>query len=132
MEKSDIKSLRKRYLIWLYKTTKEALDKVERKFTQIDIDRFLLKELRRRDTKKVAAPFIKDFESYIRNKEKNGIALKCENGAFKPEYLFLVIKLKAIEKAVIKEAGKNGLREIKAAYEQEMIKRILEERQQKV
>ena len=45
MDAKEIKNLKKRYLIWFYKTTKEALDKIERKFTQMEIDKFILKEL---------------------------------------------------------------------------------------
>ena len=47
MEKNDILNLKKRYLIWLYKETKEALDRVDRKFTQIEIDKFILEELQK-------------------------------------------------------------------------------------
>ena len=47
MELDDILKLKKRYLIWLYKETKEAHDRVDRKFTQIDIDRCILEELQK-------------------------------------------------------------------------------------
>ena len=46
MDAKEIKNLKKRYLIWFYKTAKEALDKIERKFTQTEIDKFILKELK--------------------------------------------------------------------------------------
>ena len=45
MDKKDEKNLRIRYLTWLYKTTKEAFDCYERKFTQLEIDEFILKEM---------------------------------------------------------------------------------------
>ena len=45
MDKKDEKNLRIRYLTWLYKITKEAFDRYERKFTQIDIDGFVLREM---------------------------------------------------------------------------------------
>jgi hypothetical protein len=48
MGKNDILKLKKRYLIWLYKENREALDRVDRKFTQIDIDKFILEELQKR------------------------------------------------------------------------------------
>ena len=44
MDKKDEKNLRIRYLTWLYKITKEAFDRYERKFTQIDIDGFVLRK----------------------------------------------------------------------------------------
>jgi hypothetical protein len=44
----------------------------------------------------------------------------------------LSAKLAAIEKTILKELGKATLIRIKEAYEAEMTKRILEERQQKV
>jgi hypothetical protein len=127
MGKQDVKDLKKRYLLWLYKTTKEALDKIERKFTQLEIDRFILQELRRLDKDKKIKKHIQEFESYIQNKEKEGLGLKYENGRLKPDYCFLALKLKAIESSIVKELGKNTLKEIKALYEKEMTERILRE-----
>lgn len=125
MDKQDLKNLKKRYLIWLYKMAKEALDKIERKFTQLEIDRFMLKELKKEDRNKRIEKFISEFETYIRNKEKDGLSLKYEGAKLKPDYYFLVLKLKAIEKAIKKELGKHSLKEIKALYEKEMTERIL-------
>ncbi|MFA5410860.1 MAG: hypothetical protein WC321_03250 [Candidatus Omnitrophota bacterium] len=124
MDKQEIKNLKKRYLIWFYKTSKEALDKIERKFTQAEIDKFILKELRKQ-SKPELEKFILDFETYITDKEKAGQELKYENGKLKPDYQFLVFKLAAIEKAISKELGKKALDEIKALYEMEMAERIL-------
>ena len=45
MNSQDVKNLKKRYFVWLYKTTKEAFDKFERKFTQTEIDKDILQEL---------------------------------------------------------------------------------------
>ena len=45
MDSRDEKNLNKRYLVWLYKTTKEAFDRFERKFTQLEIDKTILKEI---------------------------------------------------------------------------------------
>ena len=125
MNKQDIKNLKKRYLLWLYKTTKEPLDKIERKFTQLEIDRFILKELEKRDTDNRVNKFSDEFKLYIQNKEKEGLGLKYKNKELKPEYLFLVLKLKTIEKAIIRELGKAGLEKIKSLYEKEMTERIL-------
>lgn len=41
----NTKKLKTRYLVWLYKTTKERLDRIDRKFTQLEVDRFILREL---------------------------------------------------------------------------------------
>ncbi len=125
MEEQDKKNLKKRYLLWLYKTTKEALDKIERKFTQLEIDKFILKELKRLDKDKKIKKHIRGFESYIQNKEKEGLGLRYEFGQLKPDYCFLSLKLKAVENSIIKELGKNSLKEIKALYEKEMTGRIL-------
>lgn len=125
MEKADLQNLKKRYLIWLYKTNKEALDRIERKFTQLEIDNFLLKEIKRQDKGKKLKSFIEDFQSYIQKKEAEGLSLKYENKELKPEYLFLAAKLKAVEKAIAKELGKKALEEIKLLYELEMTERIL-------
>ncbi len=121
----DIRNLKKRYLIWLYKTTKEALDRIERKFTQADIDKFILMDMIRQDKDKKAAKFIDEFKAYIANKEKDGFNLKFEGDKLRPEYYFLSIKLKAVEKAIEKSLGRSALDEIKLLYEMEMIERIL-------
>lgn len=131
MNKNEIKNLKKRYLIWLYKTTKEPLDRIERKFTQLDIDRFILRELKRADKEQRLAKFIAKFEEYIQNKEKEGLNLKYDAKQLKTDYQFLVLKLKAIENAIVKELGKDALIEIKALYERKMIERIMQERQEK-
>lgn len=139
MEKQDLKNLKKRYLIWLYKTNKEELDKVERKFTQLEIDRFILKELKKENKGGKISQFIDELEMYIQNKEKDGRALKylpaCpagrpagqagENKDLKPQYRFLDAKLRTVERAIIKELGKKAMEEIKLLYEMEMIERIL-------
>jgi len=125
MNKPDLKNLKKRYLIWFYKTTKEALDKIERKFTQTEIDRFILKELKTKDKERRVELFIAQFEEYIQKKEQDGLSLKFENKKLKPHYVFLVLKLEAIEKSILRELGKKALEEIKLLYEVEMIERIL-------
>jgi len=125
MNKRDLKNLKKRYLIWFYKTAKEALDKIERKFSQADIDRFVLKELKDLDKDKAVELLIAQFEAYTQKKEADGLSLKFENKKLRPDYLFLSWKLEAIEKAIVKELGKKGLEEIKLLYEVEMIERIL-------
>lgn len=132
MDKQDLKDLKKRYLIWLYKTNKEELDKIERKFTQLEMDRFILKELKKENKGGKISQFIDELEMYIQNKEKDGVALKYlpvrqagENKELKPQCRFLDAKLKAVERAIIKELGKKAMEEIKLLYEMEMIERIL-------
>jgi len=125
MDAKDIKNLKKRYLIWFYKTAKEALDKIERKFTQIEIDEFILKELKSKNKDKKSDKFIAEFAAYILNKEMDGLEQKFEGKQIKPDYAFLELKLKAIEKAIVKELGKKSLDDIKALYEKEMTERIL-------
>ncbi|MFH1199067.1 MAG: hypothetical protein V1650_02760 [Candidatus Omnitrophota bacterium] len=125
MDKSGIKNLKRRYLVWFYKTAKEAYDKLERKFTQSEIDRFILQDLEKADKFGRVKSFVDDFRAYIQKKEENGLSLKFDGKNLKSDYEFLVLRLKAVEKAIVKELGKNGLEEIKALYEKEMIERIL-------
>jgi len=125
MDAKEIKNLKKRYLIWFYKTVKETFDKIERKFTQAEIDKFILKELKSKNKDKQSDKFIAEFEAYILNKEMDALSLKFEGKQIKPDYAFLELKLKAIEKAIVKEFGKKGLDEIKSLYEKEMTERIL-------
>lgn len=131
MDKQDEINLKKRYLIWLYKTTKEAFDRFERKFTQLDIDEFILQEMEKilkgsylPHEKKQLEKFVNDFRDYIDKKEESSMELKYKGKKTNPEFIFLDVKLEAIEKAIIKELGKKALEEIKFAYEKEMIERI--------
>ncbi len=125
MDRHDRLNLKKRYLIWLYKTTKEALDRIERKFTQLEIDRFLLNELSKHGKEKKVRKFIAEFAEYIKNKEKDALTLKYENNGVKSDYHFLVLKLKAVEDALVREFDKKTLKTIKSLYEKEMVERIL-------
>jgi hypothetical protein len=129
MNKKDIKNLKKRYLVWFYKSAKEALDKVERKFTQVEVDRFILKELRRGDKNKAVETLVRQFEDYISKKEQEGLKLKFENKKVRSDYLFLNLRLEAIEMAIVKELGTMALEEIKLLYEIEMTERILRSRE---
>lgn len=124
IKKNDILNLKKRYLIWLYKETKEALDRVDRKFTQIEIDKFIREELRKEEIK--ALKFFEDFNTYVNDKEKDCETLKSREGKYlNPEHQFLSLKLQAIEKSIVKELGAESLEEIKKLYHQEMVDRIL-------
>ncbi|MDP2927606.1 MAG: hypothetical protein Q8N80_02250 [Candidatus Omnitrophota bacterium] len=131
MNNQDIKNLKKRYFVWLYKTTKEAFDKFERKFTQTDIDKDILLEMENvlmgsyLPHEKVALEkLINNFREYISAKEKSCLELKYQGLRTNPEFIFLDVKLSAIEESIIKEFGRRGLEEIKALYEKEMTQRI--------
>ena len=132
MQRDDIKNLKFRYLLWLYRTTKEGFDRIERKFTQVDIDRKIMRYMREHINtrnlrrKNEARKFIKDFKEYIDTKEKDGRELKFEGRKLKAEYYHLSLKLEAIEKAVVEELGRTRLKEIQVLYEHEMRQRIIE------
>lgn len=139
MDKKDEKNLEVRYLTWLYKTTKEAFDRYERKFTQLEIDELVLKEMEKElkgsympQEKKSLEKLVNDFRLYIAEKEKDCLKLKYKGKKIDPEFIFLDVKLNAIEKAIIKELGQEELNEIKDSYHQEMIKRIIEEKENRL
>lgn len=135
MKRDDIKNLKFRYLLWLYRTTKEGFDRIERKFTQVDIDRTIMRYMREHiNTRNIrrkneAKKFINDFKEYIDKKEREGRALKFEGRKLRAEYYHLSLKLEAIEKAIIEELGNRGLKGVKALYEHEMRRRIIEARE---
>ncbi|TBR17350.1 hypothetical protein EPO66_02835 [bacterium] len=138
MDKQDLVNLKRRYLIWLYKTTKEAFDRFERKFTQLDIDEFLLQEIEKElkdsfmpSEKKDLEKFVNDFRDYIAEKDSACLKLKYKNKKTNPEFIFLDVKLEVVEKAIIKELGKEELKEIKSLYEEEMIQRIMKNTEHK-
>ncbi len=128
MKETDIFNLKKRYLVWLYKETKESLDRIERKFTQLEIDKFIREELRK--NKIYFSKFFEEFDTYVNNKEKECLNLKSPEGNYlNPEHQFLALKLEAIEKAIVKELGSMELEEIKKLYQQEMVERIIKSRE---
>jgi hypothetical protein len=132
MNNQDDKNLKKRYFVWLYKTAKEAFDKYERKFTQADIDQDILTEMENAlmgaflpHEKSALEKQVNDFREYIANKEKACLELKYQGKIANPEFIFLDLKLNAVEKIISRELGRKGLEEIKALYEKEMTERIL-------
>jgi ABC-type lipopolysaccharide export system ATPase subunit len=132
MDNQDNKNLKKRYFVWLYKTTKEAFDKFERKFTQTEIDKEILKEIENTlmgsylpHEKAELEKLVNSFQEYISAKEKSCLELKYQGLRTNPEFIFLDVKLNAIEKLIVQELGRKGLAEIKALYEKEMTQRIL-------
>ncbi|OGP81591.1 MAG: hypothetical protein A2Z08_06800 [Deltaproteobacteria bacterium RBG_16_54_11] len=137
MKRRDIKNLKFRYLLWLYKTTKEEFDRIERKFTQVGIDKKIMRYMgehfdsRNLKRKNEARKLLKGLKEYINKKEKEGLELKFEGRKLKPEYYHLSLKLEAIGKSIVEELGHRGLKEIKALYEHEMMRRIIESQEHK-
>jgi hypothetical protein len=126
MNSLDRKNLKKRYLIWFYKTIRESLDKIERKFTQLEIDRQILKEMRAADAQGNLKKYIDEFVLYIDKKESDGNILKYDDkGELTPDYDHLKTKLEAIEKVIRREFGSSTLQEIRQMYEDEMTQRIV-------
>ena len=132
------KNLIKRYLLWCYKTTKEELDRIDRKFTQLEVDYFIRQKLSEsksaavRLSGKEYLALLADFDDYISKKEKDATNLKYADSVkplFNPQYVYLNDRLKAIEKAAVVFLGKKELSAMQSLYEGEMTKRILEERQ---
>lgn len=126
MAKDNLESikLKTRYLVWLYKTAKEAVDRVDRKFTQLEIDRqiraILFKEINLSAEKKSLEKFLKELDEYIAKKETEAQSLK------NPAYAFHKLKLAAIERSIECLLDKKALEEIKELHQQEMLRRIIE------
>src|SRR3989338_4684562 len=83
------KNLLRRYLMWCYKTTKEELDKVDRYFTQLKADDFVLKQLKRseeyRSSKgaKAYKDMVDQFQVYMSTKEMNVLKKKFKDSGQK-------------------------------------------------
>ena len=124
----------RRYLIWCYKTTKEDLDRVDRYFTQLEVDSLLLKELKKdrsfqESSDKEYSKLVKDFAVYMDTKKENVLKKKFSDGKFtelRSEYLYLHNRFKAIEKMIVHFLGKPELNKICRLYEEEMTRRILQ------
>ncbi len=115
MNAHDQRSLYKRYLFWLYKTTKGELDKVDRKFTQLDIDRKIEKAL---NAKKGISAQLKEWKEYIISKESEALKSKfSSDGSLDPGYRFLCLKLEAVEAITKKMFGARTLTEFKSFCE---------------
>jgi hypothetical protein len=130
------KNLIKRYLLWCFKTTRESLDRVDRKFTQVQVDRYILESLEKGSKRKnISAEYfalLDGFKDYIHAKEKDGIALKFSKSKpdqLNAEYLYLQNRIKGIERAVVYFLGSRVLSEFILQYESEMTRRILESRE---
>ncbi|HTY45473.1 MAG TPA: hypothetical protein VMD52_05750 [Patescibacteria group bacterium] len=136
MDKWDEVNLKTRYLCWLYKTTKESFDAYERKFTQCEIDRLILRDIETElkdaylpNEKKALEKYVDEFKEYISQKENACLKLKYRGKKINPAFLFLDIKLAAVEKVINKVLGSDALDAIRKAYQEEMLKRIMQERE---
>ena len=138
MKKDHQRALIRRYLLWCYKMTKEELDRIDRKFTQLEVDRKVLRELNKdlaslkKDAKTAFLKRIDDFKDYIAKKEQAAMSEKYADPVLKeiqPNYFYLQKRLTAIEKAIVHFLGRKELNAIARAYEEEMSSRILESRE---
>jgi len=129
------KKLLRRYLVWCYKTTKEELDKVDRYFTQLKADHFILKQLKgvknytssagNKDYKNL----VDQFKTYMNTKELNVLKKKFKDRKYvklNPDYQYLRNRFAAIEKTIVHFLGATELNKICFLYEQEMTMRILQ------
>lgn len=125
----------RRYLVWCYKTTREALDRTDRYFTQLRVDHFVLAELSRvpgLKDKELGPEYLKkinEFQNYIEEKAERVFPQKfsdAKRNKLQPEYWYLKARLAAIEKAIIYFLGRKELVAIQKLYEEEMTRRILE------
>lgn len=125
----------RRYLVWCYKTTKESLDRIDRYYTQLQIDQFLLDELmnnRSFNSDEGYKKHVKDFEAYMFKKKDNVDQKKYKDmsqNVLQPEYLYLQKRFAAIEVAIKNFLGPKELTRIAEGYEQEMTRRIWEARE---
>ena len=135
---TEEKCLCRRYLIWCYKTTKEELDRIDRKFTQLYVDDFLLQFLLKKKQHfppEIISHYnhqIENFKRYVEDKEKNAYAQKFvdkDGKVEQPQYCYLKNRLEAVKKTVVKLFGKKELAAIQAGYEVEMTRRIWEARE---
>ena len=128
-ERANEKNLMRRYLVWCYKTTKEDLDRIDRKFTQLKVDEKILRELKKAYLKK--DKFVEEYKTYIANKKSDALKAKFEgsNHTLAGSYVYLVRRLNAVERAIGFLLGKKELSKIISLYEEEMTRRILESRE---
>ncbi|MCR4337432.1 MAG: hypothetical protein NUV91_06465 [Candidatus Omnitrophica bacterium] len=134
MTRDEENLLTRRYLLWCYKSTKEALDRIDRKFTQVQVDRNLLNSLENEAVSYACSELgekIESFKKYIQDKEKSGLEEKYvdfKKEVLQPEYIYLQLRLRAVEKAIGIFLGDGELAKIQNLYENEMSRRILEAR----
>ena len=132
------KHLTRRYLIWCYKTTKEAGDRIDRKFTQLKVDDYLWQQLLKGqkqipdEVKQSYHENLEKFHVYIEKKQHEAIEQKFsdkEKEIPQAGYLYLKNRLRAVEQAIVFFLGAAELEKIRMLYEEEMTRRILESKE---
>ena len=134
--KTNNRDLVGRYLLWLYKTTKESFERIERKTTQLMIDEYVLNHLNTAGEvpahgREKYDGFVKEFEIYIKVKQEDELKLKFSDGKRKslhPQYVYLKNRLEAVEAAIKHFLGEKELRAMRSLYEKEFTDRILQAR----
>ncbi len=130
----DRDSLYKRYLFWLYKTIREDLDRTDRKFTQLVLDERIAALLERdaaaldKDLRQGVGSFIEEWKTYIAQKADDAHKLKfSESGMPMFEYVFLRLKLRAVERLIVERLGRRRLNEFKRRLEEAAMQGILQD-----
>ena len=133
---SSQRVLIRRYLIWCYKTTKEDLDRIDRYFTQLMVDRKMLASLRKAkmpsDSQTEYRKKVDDFAAYMKAKGEKVLNQKfagLKTRRLNPDYWYLQERLQAVESAIKEFLGLKELKRIVVLYEEEMTRRILEARE---
>jgi len=132
------KDLIRRYLLWFFKTTKEAFERIERKTTQLMVDEYVFKCIKTNErrvsanSRKKYDELVKEFETYIKTKKEDELKLKFFDGKGKslhPQYVYLKNRLEAVEEAIRHFLGEKELRRMRSLYEKEFTDRILQARE---
>jgi hypothetical protein len=129
------RKLIRRYLIWCYKTTKEELDRIDRYFTQLLVDKLVLGILHQGDSLSFDEGYrkeIEDFKGYLQKKEERVFVQKFvdpEGKILQPRYRYLRNRLAALEKTIVSLLGEKQLTVIQDLYDVEMTRRIIEARE---
>ena len=131
------RDLIRRYLLWLFKTTKESFERIERKTTQLMVDEYVLEHIKTAGREIPAHGrreydgLVKEFETYIKTKRADELKLKFSDGKGKslhPQYVYLKNRLQAVEAAIRHFLGEKELRRMRSLYEKEFTSRILQAR----
>ena len=124
--------------MWCYKTTKEQVDRIDRKFTQLLVDEHILKKLEHQEffgTRTAQQEYLRkitEFKKYMADKRKDAYSLKFsdkQKAQLNSEYYYLKKRLEAVEQAIVYFLNRKELLMIKTIYEQEMLKRLVEARE---
>ena len=120
------KNLIHRYLVWCYKTTKEKLDRIDRKTTQLMVDEFVFVQLQRSLKNDQNQEYQREIEGFSEYMQKKKVDQQNISGA---HYKYLQNRFAAIEKSIVYFLGRPEFKKIEGQYEFEMTKRILETRE---